>query len=442
MVARSESEPVAKVIEAYLHNPFGVDPTVRTEADSTLRELDVPRVLASLVRQRDLDRAKDLVLAVGHWQARRSANPAEVLTEAVFPKSVGKALPRPRGDYLRIVTAAGRCYQTLAGLCGESDAMRRARRETWAACFGDSLRHALELERVIRDHDVLILGETGTGKETFAHAIQMATAGGPDGEPSPRSAINAAAIPDTLVESELFGHVKGAFTGATDTRTGRLRTADGGAFFLDEVGDLPFTTQVKFLRVIETNEVYPVGSDTPHTVDLRYVAATHKDLGQMVDDKEFRADLYERLAGNVLTVPPLRDRPEDILDIGEYFIEMYLRRVRVAKPDTIDSWLRSREARNYAWPGNVRELQNALRNLLLGLEPGLRGASSVFASPSSDVEGLPPAIRDSTASLQDVSDWYMERVLAATDSNYTQAARTLGVDRSTVRRRTKALRRG
>jgi transcriptional regulator with PAS, ATPase and Fis domain len=350
-------------------------------------------------------------------------------------------LPRARGDYLRIVMAAGRCFQTLSGMRGTSEVMQRARSEAWAACFGDSLRHALELERVIRDHDVLILGETGTGKEAFAHAMQTATPGGPDGEPPPRSAINAAAIPDTLVESELFGHVKGAFTGATETRIGRLRTADGGAFFLDEVGDLPSTTQVKLLRVIETNEVYPVGSDTPYTVDIRYIAATHKDLASMVDRGEFRADFYERLAGNVLTIPPLRERPEDIVEIGRHFVDGYLRDAKIVEPAMIESWLRSNEARDYAWPGNVRELQNALRNLMLGLQPDLRGSGGLLSAVAAGAgEALPPMIRDAVASMQDVTDWYMERVLVHTEHNYTQAAKTLGVDRSTVRRRTKQLR--
>lgn len=216
--------------------------------------------------------------------------------------------------------AAGRCYRALAAVLGGSKRMNRVRRDTWAACFGDSLRSALDLERVIRDHDVLLFGETGTGKEAIARAIQLATPGGTDGAPAPMAAINAAAVPLTLVESALFGHIKGAFTGAQETRTGRLRTASGGSFFLDEVGDLPSTTQVKLLRVMETNEVFPLGSDSPETIDVRYIAATHKDLEAMVECKEFRRDLFQRMAGNVIRMPPLRDRPEDMIEIGTAFV--------------------------------------------------------------------------------------------------------------------------
>jgi transcriptional regulator with PAS, ATPase and Fis domain len=319
--------------------------------------------------------------------------------------------------------------------------MQRARHDTWAACFGDSLRLALDLERVIRDHDVLILGETGTGKEKFAHAMQTATPGGDDGQPAPSSAINAAAIPDTLVESELFGHEKGAFTGATDARIGRLRSADGGSFFLDEVGDLPQTTQVKLLRVIETNEVFPVGSDVSHSVDVRYIAATHKDLMGLVEARQFRRDLYERLAGNILTIPPLRDRPEDIVEIGKYFLESYAKRSRVEVGEGIESWLSSSEARSYHWPGNVRELQNVLRNLMLGLPPQITSRHPDSGETTAATPGgtnIPASILAGTATFQELGDWYIRRVLDDNEGNLTQAARSLGLDRSTIRRRLKS----
>jgi len=251
--------------------------------------------------------------------------------------------------------------------------MNRVRRDTWAACFGESLRSALELERVIRDHDVLLFGETGTGKEAIARAIQLATPGPADGSAAPMAAINAAAVPDTLVESALFGHVKGAFTGAQETRTGWLRKASGGSFFLDEVGDLPSPTQVKLLRVMETNEVFPLGSDISEIVDVRYIAATHKDLETRVDRNEFRRDLFQRMAGNVIRMPPLRDRPEDMIEIGTAFIARYLGDASVDHSRRIEAWLHSDGAVGYSWPGNVRELQNALRNMMLGLDAGPGG---------------------------------------------------------------------
>jgi len=358
-----------------------------------------------------------------------------VLDRRTLPPKVAHKLPRPVSDYRRIVMAAGRCFRALSAILGDSAAMQRTRHEVWAACFGNSLRHMLDLESVTRDHDLLILGETGTGKDAFARAIQDATPGGGDGHNAPRSTINAAAIPETLVESELFGHVKGAFTGASETRMGRIRSADGGSFFLDEVGDLPQTTQVKLLRVIETDEVQPLGSDTTFTVDLRYIAATHKDLEAMVDEGNFRQDLFQRLAGTVIRIPPLRDRPEDMVEIGMGFLRENLEATQ--DPDryigAIRDWLRSPEARAPTWPGNVRELQNALRSLLLGMQPDIHGPGTREPAAGEQPD-VPAGVREATWSLPTVKDWYVRRVLALADGNYTRAAQILGVDRSTVRR--------
>jgi transcriptional regulator of acetoin/glycerol metabolism len=418
-----------RVISAFIGNPFVLDSAERAAAEHALAALDVPQLKKDLVATDATERAKLLALAVGHAQACRGD--AEVLAPAIVPPGVARKLPRKLSDYRRVALAAGRAFAQLSAIRGSSLLLRHTRRDTWAACFGDSLRHVLELEPVIRDHDVLILGETGTGKESFARAIQLATPGGADGGPAPSGAINAAAIPDTLVESELFGHVKGAFTGASETRAGRLRTAHGGSFFLDEVGDLPTTTQVKLLRVIETDEVFPVGSDTPAPADVRYIAATHKDLEEMVRANAFRRDLFERLAGNVIRIPPLRDRPEDIQEIGVGFVRSYLGEGRELGP--LGDWLSSHDARSYAWPGNVRELQNALRNLMLGLTPRL--GSDVGGGSTEELRDVPPAIRSRAATMDAVQQWYVRAVLEEQRGNVTQAARVLGVDRSTIRRR-------
>jgi transcriptional regulator with PAS, ATPase and Fis domain len=438
--AVSSPSQLDHIIDVLIGNPFEVDDSARADAAELADSLDVADDLRSLTQQGSggIERAKLLILAVGHAQAcRHPSTPDAVLGPETLPPDAARRLPRSMGDYRSVCMAAGRGYRALSRILGNSSSMRAVRRATWSACFGSSLRHTLDLERVIRDHDVLVFGETGTGKELFAHAIQIGTPGPSDGSPAPGNAINAAAIPDTLVESELFGHVKGAFTGATDARAGRLRSADGGCFFLDEIGDLPFTTQVKLLRVMETNEVYPVGSDTPYSVEVRYVAATHKDLEELVEAQEFRRDLFQRIAGSVIRVPPLRERPEDIVEIGLAFVQAYLPdSVHDDHLEAIDRWLRSSAARSYSWPGNVRELQNALRDLLLGLEPELSGDSSTArARPGGDDSDLPETIRECEAPLQEVSDWYLQRVLEHVGGNYTQAARILGVDRSTVRRR-------
>ncbi len=431
------ASPFLKAVDFWAGNPFVVaDKVKRERMREQVLKGPVAAELSRRVRRGDLPQAKDLILAIGQAQAcAPGARPSDVLKPAQLPASVLRDLPRSRSDYLRIAMAAGRCFSAIEKIRGGSEAMASLRKEIWAACFGQSLLHTLELEQVIRDHDVLILGDTGTGKEAVAQAFLDATPGPASGKAAPQSALNAAALPDTLVESELFGHAKGAFTGATEARLGRLRVAAGGSFFLDEVGDLPATTQVKLLRVMETNEISPLGSDTPQKADVRYIAATHKDLEAMVQRNEFRRDLYGRLAGITLKIPPLRERPEDIEEIGQNFIATYTK----SKSQAIDTapihkWLRSSEARNYRWPGNVRELQNALRNLLLGLPPGLKSKDRVRASADSD---MPPSLVSSNATLEFVEQWYIDRVLADADNNLTQAAQRLGVDRSTLRRRLK-----
>ena len=378
--------------------------------------------------------AECVVLAIGHAHAcAHPDDPGRVLDAASLPARLDGRLPRKRSAYRRLALAAGRAYRALSAARGSSRTMREARSEIWAACFGESLLHALHLEPVIRDQDILILGETGTGKEVLAHAVMQSLPGPADGSPAPSSAINAAAIPDTLVESELFGHVRGAFTGARANRPGRLRAAHRGVFFLDEVGDLPLTSQVKLLRVIETNLVYPVGSDEPHDVDIRYVAATHRDLAREVQRGTFRQDLFERLAGNVIVLPPLRERPEDIVEIGMHCVAGYVPNPSLLSlADPIEEWLRAPVAQRYPWPGNVRELQNAIRNLLLGLAPDLE----VDAAPSVPVgSAIPTAIAEGRSTLEQVTSWYLSRVLERTGYNLAHAARILGVDRTTVDRR-------
>ena len=427
-----------KALEVWGSNPFEItDPVERERLRQQVLKGQSATELSRRFRRGNLAGAKSLILAVGHAQAcAPGVKPSDLLKSGQLPASILRELPRTRGEYVRIALAAGRAYTAIRKIRGSSEAMAALRQEIWSACFGQSLLHTLELEEVIQDHDVLILGETGTGKEVVAQAFLNATPGPTNGKPAPQSALNAAAIPDTLVESELFGHAKGAFTGATEARLGRLRVASGGSFFLDEVGDLPMTTQVKLLRVMETNEIHPLGSDDPQQPNVRYIAATHKDLEAMVKRGEFRRDLYNRVAGITLRIPPLRDRPEDIEEIGNDFMKSYLGDgSRNVDTKAITKWLRSSEARSYQWPGNVRELQNALRNLLLGLPAGLKRRPTVASTGSHPA--MPPAIAGNQASLDSVEKWYVDRVLTNLDHNLTQASQVLGVDRSTLRRRLK-----
>lgn len=214
---------------------------------------------------------------------------------------------------------------------------------------------------------VLIQGETGTGKELVAHAIHEQS----DRKNQPYVFVNCAALPEQLAESELFGHVKGAFTGAVNERKGKFELAHGGTLFLDEVGELPLSIQAKLLRAIQSGDIQRVGSDKNHHVDVRIVAATNRDLAQMVADQSFRADLYHRLGVYPLRVPPLRERSSDVLLLAGYFIEksraqMGLRGLRLsAQTEAAFS--------QYSWPGNVREMEHTIARATLkavALNPG------------------------------------------------------------------------
>jgi len=213
------------------------------------------------------------------------------------------------------------------------------------------------------DSGVLIQGETGTGKELIAQAIHNRS-GRRD---RPFIKVNCAAIPSGLLESELFGHEKGAFTGAITRKPGRFELADKGTLFLDEVGDIPLELQAKLLRVLQEREFERLGSTRTQQVDVRVIAATHRDLKQMVEEGTFRSDLYYRLHVFPLTVPRLRDRSEDIPLIVRHLVEKYSqrmkRRIEAISPRTMAV------LKNYAWPGNVRELQNFIERAVI-LSPG------------------------------------------------------------------------
>ena len=267
-----------------------------------------------------------------------------------------------------------------------ADQDRRVRRFEQIIGNSPALRAVLEqAERVAAaDSTVLIQGETGTGKELIAHAVHNA---------SPRSGhslikLNCAAIPFDLLESELFGHERGAFTGAIAQKIGRFELADKGTLFLDEVGDIPLALQPKLLRVLQEQEFERLGSGRTHRVDVRLVAATHRDLEQMVKRNQFRSDLYYRLNVFPITLPPLRERRQDIRPLLEHYVEVFSSRMG-KRIDTIpDEFVSAFES--HSWPGNIRELQNVIERAVIlsndGLLPNLlrpTRVDSVVAFPAS-----------------------------------------------------------
>ena len=244
----------------------------------------------------------------------------------------------------------------------------------------------MEVERVApTDSTVLVLGETGTGKELIANAVHNLSAR--RGRPFVK--LNCAAIPFDLLESELFGHEKGAFTGALTQKIGRFEMADTGTLFLDEIGDIPLALQPKLLRVLQQQEFERLGSGKTHRINIRLIAATHRDLTEMVRRKEFRSDLYYRINVYPLVLPPLRERRQDIPQLVLHFVEIFARRMgkqidHVPK-ETLEAFT------SYSWPGNVRELQNLIERAVIQSDDGVL-RNSLPLSDTSPVT-VPPAPR-------------------------------------------------
>ena len=208
------------------------------------------------------------------------------------------------------------------------------------------------------DISVLIYGESGVGKEVFAKAIHDFS----NRSNRPMISVNCGAIPEGIIESELFGHKKGSFTGAVESRKGYFEIADNSTLFLDEIGELPLTTQVKLLRVLETKEFMKLGAETVSKVDVRIIAATNNDLQNEVDKRRFREDLFFRLKAVSLTIPPLRKRKSDIEELAKHFIKGYCENNKLAVPEITDRALEI--LKNFSWPGNIRELKNTVETAI------------------------------------------------------------------------------
>lgn len=269
---------------------------------------------------------------------------------------------------------------------------------------------------------VLILGETGTGKELVAREIHAR---------SPRAskpfvAINCGAIPENLLESELFGHVRGAFTGAVSTTIGKFQAANGGTLFLDEIGELPLPLQVKLLRVVQDGMLYRVGSTRPERVDVRLIAATNKDLKAEVKAGRFREDLYYRINVVSIFLPPLRERGDDIEMLAQYFLNRFARELESPARSFTPEALKA--MKKYRWPGNIREMENRIRKAVLFAEqPLIKLASLELPEDEAEEEILPLAVARARFERE-----YVLSVLKRNHGNRTKTARDLGVDPRTI----------
>lgn len=294
----------------------------------------------------------------------------------------------------------------VSGIIGDCEAMQRV------------------FERIRKvaptDTSVLILGESGTGKELVARSVHDRSTRA-DG---PLIAVNCAAIPESLIEAELFGHEKGAFTGAHGARRGLVETASGGTLFLDEIGELPLAAQARLLRVLQEGEIRRVGASHPIRVDIRLVAATHRDLSRMVEERTFREDLYFRIHVMEIRLPPLRERGEDLPELARFLLMKACRRLN--RPPLRFSEEAMAQIRQYYWPGNVREMENAIERAVI-----LADSTTVTA----DLLALPQSERESVSHALDLSleDYFREFVLEHQDEfTETELARKLGISRKAL----------
>jgi len=301
------------------------------------------------------------------------------------------------------------------GLIGESKAIRK-------------VLNAVE-KAAVSSATIIITGESGTGKELVARAIHYNSSRAS----APFVPINCGGIPETLLESELFGHVRGAFTGASETRAGFFQTAEGGTIFLDEISETGLSMQVKLLRVLQDKEVIMVGERHSQKVDVRIIAATNKDLQSLINKGSFREDLYYRLNVITIDVPPLREREEDILLLVKHFAIKYAIEAGKTAPQFSENALQI--FKSYYWPGNIRELENIVQRLVIMSEGDII-----------DVPDLPSLMRFSALSgigphrtLAAVEAEYILSVLASVDKNKTKAAEILGIDRKTLREKLKKI---
>jgi anaerobic nitric oxide reductase transcription regulator len=331
-----------------------------------------------------------------------------------------------------------------------ADAYRAAAGEAEREMIGQSAAHRRLIEEIqVVGHSeltVLITGETGVGKELVAHAIHAAS---PRAD-KPLISLNCAALPETLIESELFGHVRGAFSGALSDRRGKFDLADGGTLFLDEVGELPLASQAKLLRVLQSGQLQRVGSDQEHRVDVRLIAATNRNLADEVRLGRYRADFYHRLSVYPLTVPPLRERGRDVLMIAGFFLEqnrarLGLRSIRIAA-DAQAALLA------YPWPGNIRELEHLIGRSALRTLAVLPERPRILTLAASDLD-LPDTTESASVSgisgtvpvtdlRQAIAEYERELIRASLErhrNNWASAARELGMDRANLSRSAKRL---
>jgi DNA-binding NtrC family response regulator len=396
-----------------------------TPVDLVITDLKMPRVSGlDLVRHvRENLKDTEVMMITGYATVEGAVKAVKTGAE--------EYLPKPFTDeelFSSVRRVLGKLHARRAGQAPLHRVLRNA-----YGLLGESMEMRKVFEAIVKvaptPATVLITGESGTGKELVARAIHYN---------SPRASapfvpVNCGGIPEQLLESELFGYVKGAFTGAAESRAGFFQTADGGTIFLDEISDTSPAMQVKLLRVLQDKEICMVGARRMRKVDVRILAATNKDLLGLVKKGAFREDLFFRLNVITIAIPPLRQRGNDILLLTRHFTTKFAGELGRPTPRFSDNALQV--LRNYYWPGNVRELENVIQRLVVMTDGELV-----------EVPDLPSLMRFSALretgldrTLAEVEAEYIRNVLASVNDNKTQAAKILGIDRKTLREKLKPL---
>jgi DNA-binding NtrC family response regulator len=390
-----------------------------TSVDLVITDLKMPKVSGiDLIRHiRDNDKNTEVMMITGYATVESAVEAVkcgaeEYLAKPFTDEELFAAVRRVLEKLRRRRNASTKPPvkpEGAFGLIGESEAMQKV----FAA-----IRKAAATSAT-----VLITGESGSGKELVARAIHYNSARAS----APFVPVNCGGIPETLLESELFGYVKGAFTGAHESRAGFFQTADGGTIFLDEIGETSLAMQVKLLRVLQDKEVRMVGDARPRKVDVRIIAATNKNLQSLIQSRAFREELYYRINVVTIEVPPLRARGGDILLLVRHFAEKFARELGKPAPRFSERALEALE--NYAWPGNARELENAIQRVVVMNDDQIV-----------EIPDLPPLARFSALRtngvdrpLADVEADHIRNVLANAGGNRTRAAEILKIDRKTLR---------
>jgi DNA-binding NtrC family response regulator len=370
-------------------------------------------------------------------RARMPETPVILITAFVEAGAAMDAITQGAADYLAKPVDVIALRMTVAGalerrrLASENRQLREevASKKTLIGTSPVMVELYKQIAQVANsDATVLLTGESGSGKELVARTLHERSRRAA----APYHAVNCAALTESLLESELFGHERGAFTGAQTMRRGLFEEASGGTLVLDEVGDVPLKMQAQLLRVLQEGEVRRVGSSVPIAVDVRVIAATNRDLAEDVAEGRLRADLFYRLNVVHLRVPPLRERGEDVILLARHLLSRHAMTQGRPIPEISDDALS--RIRNHPWAGNVRELENALARALAMSKNNVLLPRDLPASVSGDTQATPTSLDHDWPTLELLQRRYIERVLARTAGNKTAAANVLGVDRRTLQR--------